>query len=226
MARIRSLKPEIWLSPQVMNLSHSARLLFIGLITQADDDGRGSADVRRLKAAIFGGDDFTCAQVGQWLVEVAAQGLAIIYDGDAHGMLYQLPTWNTHQCVNRPTPSHYPRPNGSNSPPQSGTPTPGNGQAPEHSGGFDERSRNAHGALTEDSRKTHEGSDLRDRRGSINPPAYAPRARDPHPTPKTILKNRLRPNPRAGPSLGLQPLSATLETFLVEHTPDSQKLRA
>ncbi|MEN9419175.1 MAG: hypothetical protein RI988_2795, partial [Pseudomonadota bacterium] len=36
MARIRTVKPEVWMSPQVMNLSAHARLLFIGLITQAD----------------------------------------------------------------------------------------------------------------------------------------------------------------------------------------------
>ena len=80
MARIRSLKPELWLSPQVMNLSHSARLMFVGLITQADDDGRGLADVRRLKAAIFPGDDITTQQVSAWLAECKDQALAALYD--------------------------------------------------------------------------------------------------------------------------------------------------
>jgi hypothetical protein len=53
MARIRTLKPTVWLSPQIMNLSHGARLLFIGLITQADDEGRGIADIRRSRPSIF-----------------------------------------------------------------------------------------------------------------------------------------------------------------------------
>lgn len=110
MARIRSIKPEMWLSAQVMNLSHGARLLFIGLITQADDDGRGSSDARKLKAAIFGGDDVTLAQVAEWLSELATQRLAVIYEADGYGSLYWLPSWAEHQYVQKPTPSRYPPP--------------------------------------------------------------------------------------------------------------------
>lgn len=134
MARIRSVKPEIWMSPQVMNLSHSARLLFIGLITQADDEGRGSADVRRLKAAIFGGDDVTSVHVHEWLTECSQQGLVILYRSETHGDLYSLPSWNRHQKVNRPSKSAYPPP-------------------PE-----DTESPSTHGTLTEHSVNAHWGS--------------------------------------------------------------------
>lgn len=112
MARIRSIKPEMWLSPQVMNLSFGARLLFVGLITQSDDQGRGVADARRLKAAVFPGDDVTSAQVGEWLDAIAAEGLAILYEADGHGRLYWLPTWHLHQSINKPKPSNYPAPPG------------------------------------------------------------------------------------------------------------------
>lgn len=111
MARIRSLKPELWLSPQVMNLSHSARLTFVGLITQADDDGRGLADVRRLKASIFPGDDCTTQQVSAWLTECKEQALVALYDAAPHGSLYQLTGWH-HQKIKKPTPSSYPPPPG------------------------------------------------------------------------------------------------------------------
>jgi hypothetical protein len=110
MARIRSLKPEMWMSPQVMNLSHSARLLFIGLITQADDEGRGTADARRLKAAIFGGDDITSADVRRMLDECQTQGLVVTYHAENHGELYTLPSWRTHQSIDRPRKSVYPNP--------------------------------------------------------------------------------------------------------------------
>lgn len=112
MARIRSLKPELWLSPQVMNLSHPARLLFIGLITQADDEGRGPADIRRLKAAIFPGDDVTTAQVTEWLKELVDNLLITLYAVQQSGQLFQLPTWHLHQAINRPRPSTYPPPEG------------------------------------------------------------------------------------------------------------------
>lgn len=111
MARIRSLKPELWLSPQVMNLSHSARLTFIGLITQADDDGRGLADTRRIKAAIFPGDDCTTQQVSEWLSECKDQALVVLYDTAQHGSLYQLTGWH-HQKIKKPQPSPYPPPDG------------------------------------------------------------------------------------------------------------------
>jgi hypothetical protein len=207
-ARIRTLKPELWMSPQVMNLSTCARLLFVGLITQADDEGRGSADPRRLKAAIFGGDDTTRDQVAQWLGEVSAQGLAVLYDGGPHGALYELTGWRAHQCINRPTPSHYPKANGSSAPK---TPPASTGNGHE-SPPISEHSRSTHGTITEDSRKTHEGSDLKDRKeGSIDPPAKAPRARESQPSSRTIFKNRVRDGP------GLRPIGETLEAFTPPH---------
>lgn len=111
MPRIRSIKPEIFASPQVMNLSRDSRLLFIGLITQADDDGRGVADPRKLKAAIFGGDDdISSARVLKLLAEIESQGLCITYDGNGHGRLYSLPTFREHQYVSHPRDSRYPAP--------------------------------------------------------------------------------------------------------------------
>ncbi len=110
MARIRTLKPEVWMSAQVMNLEHSSRLLFIGLITQADDEGRGSADIRRLKASIFGGDDCTSTDVRRWLDEISAQDLCVIYNDEKHGLLYALPSWSQHQSIDRPRKSQYPPP--------------------------------------------------------------------------------------------------------------------
>jgi hypothetical protein len=113
MPRIRSIKPEIFISPQVMNLSRDARLLFIGLITQADDEGRGTADPRKLKAAIFGGDDdISAACVVDMLAEIEGQTLCVTYDanGQGHGRVYALPSFTEHQYIQRPKPSVYPRP--------------------------------------------------------------------------------------------------------------------
>lgn len=107
MPRIRTIKPELWQSPEVMNLSHSARLLFLGLITQADDEGIGSADPRKLKAVIFGGDDITLADLATWLEEIAGQRLAVLYEVDGFGRLYLLPSWSDHQKVPKPTPTRY-----------------------------------------------------------------------------------------------------------------------
>lgn len=146
MPRIRSIKPEIWLSAQVMNLTFPARLLFIGLITQADDDGYGSSDVRKLKAAIFGGDDITLDQVSEMLSEIARQRLVVIYEADGYGALYWLPSWREHQYVQKPTPSRYPPPENTTLP---------------------ERYRNHTGTLPGDrmDRKDRKGSDARAKTG-------------------------------------------------------------
>lgn len=110
MARIRTIKPGIWLSPQVMNLSHVARLLFLGLITQADDHGRGIADARKLKASIFPGDDITSADVLKMLDELQGQSLAVLYEAEGHGRLFELPSWERHQRIDKPGRSTYPAP--------------------------------------------------------------------------------------------------------------------
>ena len=44
MARIRSIKPEFWDNQYLKQLSSLARLTFIGLWSQADDEGRGHGD--------------------------------------------------------------------------------------------------------------------------------------------------------------------------------------
>lgn len=117
MARIRTIKPELWMSHQVMNCTRDARLLFIGLITQADDEGRGSADPRRLKASIFPGDeDITFDAIRRMLDELSTNALATTYDGGEHGLIYAMPTWRHHQSLDRPRPSRYPPPNQSVTP--------------------------------------------------------------------------------------------------------------
>jgi hypothetical protein len=110
MPRIRSIKPEIWSSPQVMNLSRDARLLFIGLITQADDEGRGTADVRKLSGTIFPGDRLSAERVRKLLDEVQAQRLVELYNSEQHGRLYLLPAFRKHQVINKPRASSYPEP--------------------------------------------------------------------------------------------------------------------
>lgn len=95
-----------------MNLSPGARLLFIGLITQADDAGRGNADARSLRAAIFPGDELPIADVEVFLQELADQGLAQLYAAETGAKLYCLPTWKRHQRIDKPQPARYPAPDG------------------------------------------------------------------------------------------------------------------
>ena len=108
--RIRTLKPDVWQDERVGRLGRDERLLFVGLITFADDEGR----FRALPAAILGhvypyDHDITPRKVTAWLEALDASGLIVLYDHD--GTSYGcLPKWSSHQRVNRGTPSTLPEP--------------------------------------------------------------------------------------------------------------------
>ena len=103
------IDPGIWTSEQVNNLSRDARLLFIGLISNADDEGRLKGSPRYLKAIVFPYDNIEPDQVGLWLTEVTAQKLALEYNVNGDQYLI-LPNFLKHQTINRPTASRLPGP--------------------------------------------------------------------------------------------------------------------
>ena len=53
MARIRTIKPDFFTNEQVAALPYEWRLLFVGVWTQADREGRLEDRPMRLKAALF-----------------------------------------------------------------------------------------------------------------------------------------------------------------------------
>jgi hypothetical protein len=57
------LQPTVWDDPDLANVTPTERLLFIGLISLADDYGHISAHPMQLRKWIFGYDDFTTEQV-------------------------------------------------------------------------------------------------------------------------------------------------------------------
>ena len=107
--RIRTIKPEIWQDEKVGALSHGARLLFVGLITMADDEGR----LRELPAAILGHvfpwDEIPVGKLAKWLAELGESGAILRYT--AGGCRYAAIThWFRHQRVDKPNPSELPIP--------------------------------------------------------------------------------------------------------------------
>lgn len=78
--RIRSLKPECWQDEALGSVSRDARLLFVGLITQADDSGRLKAATALVRSQIFPYDaDLPLETVDGWLSELHAAGLISLY---------------------------------------------------------------------------------------------------------------------------------------------------
>ena len=109
MARIRTVKPSFWGSGDTAKLSRDARLLALGLVSMADDDGRFLAAATAINGYVFPNDDLPNTKVSKWLDELAASGFVHLYafDGVRYGV---MPTWHAHQKINRYTPSLLPPP--------------------------------------------------------------------------------------------------------------------
>lgn len=110
MARIRTIKPDFWGSPEAGGMSRDARLLTLGLISCADDDGRFLAGHAAILGAVYPNDmDITPAKLGRWLSEVERSGMVRVYE--VRGVRYGcFPSWERHQVINRRTQSKLPEP--------------------------------------------------------------------------------------------------------------------
>ncbi len=112
MARKRFLTPDIWSDAFFVKLSPHERLLFIGMITLADDEGRLRAAPAYLKGEVFPEDCVTEAKVRQLRDRITALNRSVhLYK--VAGMEYiQLRNWPRYQRPSHPTPSRLPAPRG------------------------------------------------------------------------------------------------------------------
>lgn len=118
MARIRTIKPSFFKSDDVSVLPLRARLTWIGLWTQCDDQGRTKDHVRLIKADIWPLDnDVSLADIEDDLSTLAARGRIVRYEVDGQRYL-EVVNWSEHQAINRPSRCTIPPPNGRHSYPQ------------------------------------------------------------------------------------------------------------
>jgi len=112
MARKRFLTPDIWSDSFFVKLSPQERLLFIGMITLADDEGRLRAEASYLQGQIFPKDRVTHAKIRQFRDRIATLNRSVqVYK--AAGMEYvQLRNWPRYQRPSHPLPSRLPPPRG------------------------------------------------------------------------------------------------------------------
>ncbi|MBA7670626.1 hypothetical protein ES703_78772 [subsurface metagenome] len=110
MPRRRMVDPQIWRNEKVGKLPDAGRLLFIGIFSQADDDGRLKASPRFLMANIFPYDkDKTEEDVKRLRDQCAELGLIRLYTNNKEEYL-DIPGWHEHQQIrkDRYTPSTLP----------------------------------------------------------------------------------------------------------------------
>ncbi|MEU9310282.1 hypothetical protein [Streptomyces sp. NPDC048256] len=109
MARIRTIKPEAFVSESLAVVSLTAERTFLGLLTQADDQGR-----HRDHAAIIAGQlwvlrpEHTPSDVETDLAQLADAGLICRYKAPDHKRYLHVVTWHQHQKINRPSKSRLP----------------------------------------------------------------------------------------------------------------------
>jgi hypothetical protein len=109
MARIRTLKPTFWSDAGVADLSHEARLLLIGLISFADDDGRFLASHSAITGYVYPHDYIAPGRLRKWLDEIEATGMVRFYSVSRREY-GAFPNWNKHQRISHPQPSTLPEP--------------------------------------------------------------------------------------------------------------------
>jgi hypothetical protein len=110
MARIRSIKPEFWVSEQIAECSTNARLTFVGMWSFSDDNGVHPAKPKKLKAELYPMDDCTVAHVGNWVEELLRAGLIAEFTGSDGAKYWHVTGWAKHQKIDRPSYKYPPPP--------------------------------------------------------------------------------------------------------------------
>jgi len=108
-ARKRMIDPNFWQSEDVSKLTVFARYFFIGMMSNADDEGKGIANANYLKSIIFPYDDMRVAEVDKALSEISHNTSVQIYvfKGKRY---YKFNNWSKWQKVDHPIKSIIPDP--------------------------------------------------------------------------------------------------------------------
>jgi hypothetical protein len=109
----RLVDSSMWQNEKFATLPAMARLLQIGMINHADDQGRGKAHPSLLRAQVFPYDDVTLGDVAEWLRLIQNNGTIKLYAVDGKDY-YQMCNWWEYQAHQYAMPSDYPKPDGWN----------------------------------------------------------------------------------------------------------------
>jgi len=104
----RMIDAGIWANEHFAMLPPMARLLQIGIINMADDQGRMKAHPAYLRSQVFPYDDVLVEDVQSWLDLIAANDTLMLYEVDGKTYL-QLLNWWQYQSPAFASPSQYPR---------------------------------------------------------------------------------------------------------------------
>lgn len=106
----RMIDSSMWSNENFAALPAMARLLQVGIINHADDQGRIKAHPAYLRSQIFPYDDVTVADVDKWLYQIVANGTILVYRADDGKDYIQLLKWWDYQSLQYAAPSEYAAP--------------------------------------------------------------------------------------------------------------------
>lgn len=107
MARIRTIKPEFWQDERLGQLPMSVRMLFLGLVSMADDEGRMRGSPLLIRAQVFPYDLEVDVVAG--LDQLESIGRIQRYQGEGEAFIW-VRNFGKHQRINRSSPSCFPVP--------------------------------------------------------------------------------------------------------------------
>lgn len=113
MPRIRTVKPEFWGDEKLAPMAALDRLVFLGLISMADDAGRLVDNVKTIDGFIFPETEESSRES---LESLAAAGRIIRYRSQSGQKLIQVANWKKHQKVDNPAKYTLPAPDSLDSP--------------------------------------------------------------------------------------------------------------
>jgi hypothetical protein len=99
MPRIRTIKPEFWTDEKLAVLDPQTRLVYLGLISLADDYGRLIDNIKSLDGQLFPFSDESCSDA---LDTLASLQRILRYTAKSGQHLIQIIRWDDHQKVNHP----------------------------------------------------------------------------------------------------------------------------
>jgi hypothetical protein len=104
--RIRTVKPEFFLSSKIRSLEYETRLLFVGLWCFADDEGRFEEEPDVIKGLIFPSDAVNIRDNLRILERKKLIRRYVV----AKKAYYLIPGWKEHQYINKPSRPRTPAP--------------------------------------------------------------------------------------------------------------------
>ncbi|WP_423833666.1 hypothetical protein [Streptomyces manipurensis] len=154
MARIRTIKPEAFISESLAKVGIAAERTFFGLLTQADDHGRFRDQAAVIAGALWSlRPEHGALEVEDDLNQLDTAELICRYEGDDGKRYLHIVTFSMHQKVNRPSGSRHPA-----CPRHEGGRVPAN-SLPTH-GGLREGTMQDHAPLAEPSPERNEPSPI------------------------------------------------------------------